>query len=154
MSASRHPQGLLDTNIIILREWIDPEELPDEMAISAVTLAELSAGPHLVRPAAENPGYAEAAERARRIEVLQRVEAEFDPIPFGADAARAYGRVVAAVAAIGRSPRRRTADQQIAAVALVESLPLFTTNPDDFAGLDGLITVVPVTRPSTPHGAG
>lgn len=151
MSVSQHPQGLLDTNIIILREWIDPEELPDEMAISSVTLAELSAGPHLVRAAAEKPGYDEAAERARRIEVLQRVEAEFDPIPFGADAARAYGRVVAAVTAIGRSPRRRMADQQIAAVALVESLPLFTTNPDDFAGLDELITVVPVKRPSIPH---
>ncbi|MBR7828085.1 type II toxin-antitoxin system VapC family toxin [Actinospica sp. MGRD01-02] len=147
MSVRRHPQGLLDTNIIILREWIDPEELPDEMAISSVTLAELSAGPHLVRAAAESPGYDEAAERARRIEVLQRVEAEFDPIPFGADAARAYGRVVAAVAAIGRSPRRRMAVQQIAAVALVESLPLFTTNPDDFAGLGELITVVPVMRP-------
>ena len=154
MSVSRHPQGLLDTNIIILREWIDPEELPDEMAISSVTLAELSAGPHLVRPASEKPGYEEASERARRIEVLQRVEAEFDPIPFGADAARAYGRVVAAVAAIGRGPRRRMADQQIAAVALVESLPLYTTNPDDFAGLDGLITVVPVTRPKIPHDAG
>lgn len=151
MSADRHPQGLLDTNIIILREWIDPTELPDEMAISSVTLAELSAGPHLVRPASADPGYEEAAERARRIEVLQRVEAEFDPIPFGADAARAYGRIVAAVAAIGRSPRRRTADQQIAAVALVESLPLYTTNPDDFAGLADLITVVSVTRPSIPR---
>ena len=147
MTDSRHAQGLLDTNIIILRGWIDPDELPDEMAISAVTLAELSAGPHLVRSADEDHGYA-AAERARRMEVLQRAEAEFDPIPFGAEAARAYGRIVAAVAAHGRSPRRRVADQQIAAIALVESLPLYTTNPDDYAGLEGLIAVVPVKRPA------
>jgi predicted nucleic acid-binding protein len=146
MTGSRHAQGLLDTNIIILREWIDPEQLPDEMAISAVTLAELSAGPHLVR-SEQDRGYA-AAERARRTEVLQRAEAEFDPIPFGAEAARAYGRIVAAVAAHGRSPRRRVAEQQIAAIALVESLPLYTTNPDDYAGMDGLIAVVPVTRPA------
>jgi len=148
MSARTHAQGLLDTNIIILREWIDPAELPDEMAISAVTLAELSAGPHLVRPAADNPGYAEHEERARRMEVLQRVEAEFDAIPFGPEAARAYGRIVAAVAAAGRSPRRRVADQQIAAVALAEGLPLYTTNPDDFAGLAKLVTLVEVSRPA------
>lgn len=153
MIDSRYAQGLLDTNIVILREWIDPDELPDEMAISAVTLAELSAGPHLVRPAAAGQGYDERAERARRTELLQRAEAEFDPIPFGTEAARAYGRIVAAVAAIGRTPRRRMADQQIAAVALVESLPLFTTNPDDFAGLQDLIAVVPVTRPSTGSGS-
>lgn len=149
MSAD-YRQGLLDTNIIILRQWIDPAQLPDEMAISAITLAELSAGPHVVRPADAEPGYEPVAERARRVEVLQRAEAEFDPIPFGAEAARAYGRIVAAVAAAGRSPRRRTADQQIAAVALAESLPLFTTNPRDFAGLETLITVVPVVRPAIP----
>jgi predicted nucleic acid-binding protein len=148
MSVRDHAQGLLDTNIIILREWIDPAELPDEMAISAVTLAELSAGPHLVRSAGDGPGYAEHEERARRMEVLQRVEAEFDPIPFGPEAARAYGRIVAAVAAAGRSPRRRVADQQIAAIALAEDLPLYTTDPDDFAGLAKLITLVEVSRPA------
>jgi hypothetical protein len=151
MSGSRYAQGLLDTNIIILRERIDPAQLPDEMAICAITLAELSAGPHLVRPADAEPGYEQAAERARRMEVLQRAEAEFDPIPFGVEAARAYGRIVAAVAAAGRSPRRRAADQQIAAVALVESLPLFTTNPSDFVGLEKLVTVVPVDRPAIPQ---
>ena len=97
-------RGLLDTNIMILRSWIAPEELPDEMAISAVTLAELSAGPHEVRPDTEQDAYFEAAERARRLDVLQRAEHEFDPIPFDADAARAYGRVTAAVIAVGRKP--------------------------------------------------
>jgi predicted nucleic acid-binding protein len=137
-------QGLLDTNILILRRWVDPAELPDEMAISAVTLAELSAGPHQVRPDGEQD---EHAERARRLDVLQRAENEFDPIPFDAEAARAYGRVTAAVIAAGRRPRRRTADLMIAATAIAAGLPLFTTNPGDFAGLAGILAVVPVTRP-------
>jgi predicted nucleic acid-binding protein len=144
-------QGLLDTNIMILRSRIAREELPDEMAISAVTLAELSAGPHEVRPDTEQDMYFEATERARRLDVLQRAEHEFDPIAFDADAARAYGRVTAAVIAAGRKPRRRVADLMIAATAIVAELPLYTTNPDDFVGLDHLVTVIPVTRPDVPN---
>jgi predicted nucleic acid-binding protein len=138
-------RGLLDTNILILRKWVDSDELPDEMAISAVTLAELSAGPHQVRKDAD---YDENSERARRLDVLQRAENEFDPIPFDAEAARAYGRVCAAVVGAGRKPRRRVADLMIAAVAVAHGLSLYTTNPDDFAELGGLLTVVPVTRPA------
>jgi predicted nucleic acid-binding protein len=120
MRSERYSQGLLDTNIVILRASVDPDELPDEMAISAITLAELSAGPHQVRSNAEQTGYDEHAERARRLEILQRAENEFDPIPFDAEAAR---------------------------IAIAEELPLFTTNPKDFAGLDSLLTIVPVNRP-------
>ena len=147
-------RGLLDTNIMILRSWIAPDELPDEMAISAVTLAELSAGPHEVRPDTEQDAYFEAAERARRLDVLQRAEHEFDPIPFGADAARAYGRVTAAVVAAGRKPRRRAVDLMIAATAIAAELPLYTTNPDDFAALSDLVMVIPVTRPEIPNERG
>jgi predicted nucleic acid-binding protein len=96
--------------------------------------------------------YDENEERARRLETLQRAESEFDPVPFGADAARAYGRVTASVIATGRKPRRRIADLMIAATAIAEGLPLFTTNPGDYAGLDKLIRVVPVVRPPLPHG--
>jgi predicted nucleic acid-binding protein len=149
--AGRPAQGLLDTNILILRRWVDPAELPDEMAISAVTLAELSAGPHQIRPDSEQAGYHEHAERARRLDVLQRAENEFDPIPFDAEAARAYGRVTAAVIAAGRRPRRRTADLMIAATAIAAGLPLFTTNAGDFAGLEGVLATVPVTRPQVPR---
>ncbi|MFP8941234.1 type II toxin-antitoxin system VapC family toxin [Streptomyces fenghuangensis] len=148
---AEHRQGLIDTNIMILRRWVDPDELPAEMAISGITLAELSAGPHEVRRNEEQSDYDEHAERARRLDVLQRAENEFDPIPFGVEAARAYGRVCAAVISIGRKPRRRMADLMIASVAVAENLPLFTTNPDDFKGLDDLLTVVPVTRPVIPH---
>ena len=151
MTGERTRQGMLDTNILILRPWIDPAELPDEMAISAVTLAELSAGPHEVRRNGEQDRYAEHAERARRLEILQRVETEFDPVPFDVEAARIFGRVTAAVIATGRKPRGRVVGLMIAATAIAEGLPLYTTNPDDFAGLDSLLPVMPVTRPPGPR---
>lgn len=151
MTADRPQRGLLDTNILILRRWVDGAELPAEMAISAVTLAELSAGPHEVRGNDEQTAYDERAERARRMSVLQRAEADFDPIPFEAEAARMYGQVSAASIAIGRKPRERVADLMIASTAIAEGLALFTTNPDDFRGLDHLLTVVPLTRPQVPH---
>lgn len=91
---------------------------------------------------ADIPDYDEHSERGRRIDVLQRAENEFDPIPFDAECARLYGRIVAA----GRTPRRSTADLMIAATA-AEGLPLYTTDPDDFKGLDPVATVVPVRRP-------
>jgi predicted nucleic acid-binding protein len=136
-------RGLLDTNIVILRHGIDPVELPDEMAISAVTLAELSAGVHLVDAARPDA----IAERARRADVLQRAENEFDPIPFETESARVFGRISAAVLAFGRTPRRRIADLMIASTAAAAGLTLYTTNPRDFDGLDDLVRVVPVRRP-------
>ena len=144
-------QGMLDTNIVILRKWIDPAELPGEMALSAISLAELSAGPHEVRRNDEQDAYDEHAERARRLDLLQRAESEFDPVPFDAEAARIFGRVTAAVISAGRKPRGRAADLMIAATAIAEGLPLYTTNPSDFTGLQDLIRIVPVTRPSVPH---
>lgn len=107
---------------------------------------------HGVDPASwsgRTPAFVEGAgvDGVRHAITLARQYEEFDPIPFDADAARTYGRVVAAVVAVGRKPRRRIADLMIASVAITEGLPLFTTNPDDFVGLDRLLTVVPVTRP-------
>lgn len=149
MTVDNRRGGLLDTNIVILRAWIDPAELPDEMAITAITLAELSAGPHEVRGNDEQSAYDAPVERARRMDVLQRAEHEFDPIPFDTEAARVYGRVTAAVVAAGRKPRRRALDLMIASIAIAEGLPLYTTNPDDFVGLEQLLTVVSVRRPTT-----
>lgn len=136
-------RGLLDTNIVILRHVIDPDELPGEMAISAITLAELSAGVHLV--SGDNKEAIE--ERARRADVLQRAENEFDPLPFETESARAFGRISAAVQARGRTPRRRIADLMIASIAVATELPLYTTNPADFDGLDSIVRIVPVQRP-------
>ncbi len=132
----RPERGLLDTSVVIDLERIPAGSLPVEIAISAVTLAELAAGPH----ATDDP-----AERGRRQDRLQRAEAVFDPLPVSADASRAYGRVFSAVASAGRKPRgARALDLLIAATALAESLPLYTRNPDDFDALEDLIQVVAV----------
>lgn len=125
--------GLLDTSVVI--DWHDPvviAALPDEMAISAITAAELAAGPHL----AVDP--VEAAKRQAR---LQEVESALEPIPFDAAAARSYGLVVAAVAREGRKPKSRFADLLIAATAHASRLDLYTRNGEDFTGLEGLVRV-------------
>lgn len=129
-----HERGLIDTSIVIALESIDPARLPTELAVSAVTLAELAAGPH----ATDDP-----AERARRQDRLQRTQALFDPLPFDGDAARAYGRIYAAVRTAGRKARgRRLADLLIAATALAAGLPVYTRNPGDFADLRKLVEIV------------
>ena len=128
----RLPRGLLDTSVVIDLDLLAADLLPEEVAISAITLAELAAGPFAATS---------VDERARRQDRLQRVEAAFDPLPFGVDAARAHARIIAAAREAGRQPRRRAADLLIAATALAEQLPLVTRNGDDFAGLDALIHV-------------
>lgn len=134
--AERHPRGLLDTSVVIDLEVIDPSVLPREVAVSAITMAELAAGPHAA---------ANAAERARRQDRLQRAEAAFDPLPFDADAGRAYGRVFAAVTAAGRRARgARAADLLMAATAVGVGLPLYTRNGADFRALDDLVEVIEV----------
>ena len=117
-------RGLLDTSVVISLEHLSPELLPRELLISAVTLAEIAAGPHAA---------VDEADRAVRQEQLQRVESLFEPLPFDAEAARAYGRVYAATGAQGRKPRgARSIDLLIASIAIANGLPLFTRNPSDF----------------------
>jgi predicted nucleic acid-binding protein len=131
-----HPRGLVDTSVVIDLESIDPRDLPIEIAVSAVTMAELAAGPHATR---------DSKERARRQERLQRAEATFVPLPVDAAAARAYGRVYASLVAAGRKARgRRAMDLLIAATAVAAGLPLYTRNPSDFAELSELLEVVAV----------
>jgi hypothetical protein len=130
----RHQRGLLDTSVIVDLEQLDAADLPRELAVSAITMAELAAGPHAAK---------DAEEGARRQDRLQRAEAAFDPLPFDVDAARAYGRVFASVVNAGRKARgARAVDLLIAATALAAGLPLYTRNGDDFDALDDLIEVV------------
>jgi predicted nucleic acid-binding protein len=122
--------------VVIDLDVLDPERLPAELAVSAITLAELAAGPH----AAADP-----VERARRQDRLQRVEATFEALPVDVNVARAYGRVYAAVITSGRKARgRRATDLFIAATAVAADLPLYTRNPRDFAGLADLIEIVTI----------
>jgi predicted nucleic acid-binding protein len=130
--------GLLDTSTLILLSRLrDSSALPERPLISAITLAELSVGPLVAGT---------DAQRAARLAHLQQAEADFDPLPFDADAARAFGQVAASLRRSGRKASARAYDAMIAAVALANGLPLYTCNPDDFSSIDGL-TVVAVTHP-------
>lgn len=130
--------GLLDTStLILLGRLDDPAMLPEEPYISAVTLAELSVGP-LVATTDE--------ERAARQAHVQQAESDFDPLPFDAAAARAFGQVAASLRRSGRKAGARSYDAMIAAVAIANYLPLHTCNPTDFTGIDAL-HLVPVPHP-------
>ena len=136
MPDQRHARGLIDTSVVLDLELIEPADLPLEVAVSAITMAELAARPHAT---------GDPAERARRQDRLQRAEATFEPLPVDAAVARAYGRVYAAVGAAGRKARgRRAVDLFIAATAVAAGLPLYTRNPDDFAGLSDMLEIVSV----------
>lgn len=139
MTATRS-RGLLDASAVLVLGRLDPAAVPAELAVAATTLAELAAAPH-------SSGKAE--ERARRQDVLQRVEATFEPLPFDAEAARAFGIVCAAAAAAGRRARgTRVADLHTAAIALSLGVPVCTTTPRNYRGLEELISVVEV-RPTS-----
>ena len=137
--APQHERGVLDTSTVILLPRLeDPKLLPAEPLITAVTLAELSVGP-LVASAED--------EKAARQAHLQQAEADFDPLPFDARAARSFGRVAASLRRAGRKAEARAYDAMIAATALANELPVYTCNPDDFAGIEGLeVVTVPVPR--------
>jgi predicted nucleic acid-binding protein len=130
----RHARGIVDTSVLI-----DPppeSALPEEASIAAITLAELAAGVHATR---------DPNERAARHDRLQRVEATLEALPFDAGAARAYGRVFAAISGAGRKARgKRAIDLLIAATALSVGLPLFTRNVGDFSGLEGVVEIVEI----------
>jgi predicted nucleic acid-binding protein len=133
----------LDTSTVIaLHNITDPSALPAEPLITAVTLAELSAGPLVAR---------DERERAARQAHLQEAEADFDPLPFDRASARAFGQVAASLRTSGRKPAARAYDALIAATALAHQLPVYTCNPADFDKIDGL-HVVPVRLAD--HSAG
>ncbi|CAN5244007.1 hypothetical protein BH20ACT20_BH20ACT20_08360 [soil metagenome] len=138
MSGTRSPRGILDTSTVIrLSRLTDASALPSEPLITTVTLAELSVGPLVAR---------DETERAARQAQLQQAEADFEPLPFDANAARAFGRVAASLRKAGRKTTARTYDAMIAATAVANDHPLYTCNPSDFAGIKDLeVIAVPVT---------
>lgn len=134
---ARHARGILDTSTVLLLSRLDdPLVLPEEPVITAITLAELTVGPLVA---------ASDTERAARQAHLQQAESDFDALPFDAAAARAFGRVAASLRQSGRKPAARSYDAMIAATALANALPVYTCNPDDFVGIDGLdVVAVPL----------
>ena len=153
----RRGRGVLDTNTVIMLPHVtDVALLPAEPLITAVTLAELSVGPLVAST---------DHERAARQAHLQQAEADFDPLPFDAQAARAFGRVAASLRRAGRKVKGRAYDAMIAATALANGLPIYTCNPNDFAGIEGLDVVSvplpevstggkePVVKPDGPEGS-
>jgi hypothetical protein len=125
------PEGLLDTSAVLALSRIpDASSLPELALISAVTLAELSVGPLVA---------VDEAERARRLAHVQQAEADFDPIPFDGAAARAFGIVASWYRRSARKPAARSFDAMIAATAIANGLPLYTANPSDFDGIEGLV---------------
>ena len=141
MTEPQEGAGILDTNLVILLPRLtDAGLLPRAPVITAITLAELSVGPLVA---------ATPHERAQRQAALQQAEATFNPLPFDEAAARAFGRVAAALRGAGRKTSARAFDALIAAVAVANGLPLFTTNPDDFSAIPEL-EVVAVPHPDRP----
>lgn len=122
-------RGILDTSTVVLLGRLRPEDLPEEPLITSVTLAELSVGPLVAST---------RKERAARQAVLQQAEADFEPLPFDARSARAFGRVAASLRSVGRKVQARSYDAMIAAIAIANDLPLFTVNAGDFSGIEGL----------------
>ncbi len=138
--ADRPINGILDTNTVILLPRIaDPANLPSRPTITAITLAELSVGPHVTT---------DDLERARRQVHVQQAESDFDPLPFDADAARHFGTIASELRQAGRKTKARAYDALIAATALANDLPIHTVNPDDFEKISGL-QVVPIPHPDS-----
>lgn len=131
------PRGVLDTStVIFLQRIADADALPAEPLITSITLAELAVGPLVA---------GSESERAVRQAHLQQAEADFVPLPFDADAARAFGGVAASLRRTGRKASARAYDAMIAATAIANDLPVYTCSPDDFSGIDGLeVIAVPV----------
>lgn len=131
-------RGILDTNaVILLSRFSDTTCLPKYPVITTITLAELSVGPHV----ASND-----IERAARQAHLQQAESDFDPLPFDSAAARAFGRVASDLRSVGRKHKARAYDALIASIAISQSLPIYTANPDDFLGIAEL-EIVPLAVP-------
>ena len=135
---AEHPRGVLDTSaVVLLSRFTDADLLPLEPVITTITLAELSVGPLVTD---------DQAERAARQAHLQQAEADFEPLPFDAAAARAFGQVAADLRKAGRTTRARAYDALIAATAVSRQLPLYTVNPGDFEHISGL-EVVAIPHP-------
>lgn len=129
-------RGLIDTSVAIVLATVDRESLPEMVAVSALTIAELVGGLH---------GVERGLKRVRRERHLQYVQTNVEPLDFDLRCARAFGPIYEATARTGRKPRgSRAVDLMIAATALAHGLPFYTLNSKDLRGLEQLIEIVDV----------
>lgn len=133
--AERRESGVLDTCTYVDLSLLDPAVLPAVPEITAITMAELHQGVAMAKG---------AAARAARTEILGAAIAEFEPLPFDAEAATRYGTLVALTLEAKRDPRPRRIDLMIAAIASARDLPLYTRNENGFKGLGDMVEVVAV----------
>ena len=140
MSTVGSTTGILDTSAVILFERLEDDDLPTAALITVITLAELSVGPLVAD---------DDRERAARQARLQQAEADFEPLPFDAEAARAFGGVAASLRHAGREVQARAYDAMIAAIAISNRLPLYTVNPADFEDIADL-DLRPIAHPDQP----
>ncbi len=125
-------RAILDTSVLIAA---DVGPLEGDLAISTASIAELHFGVLVTSDAATR------AERLRRLSEFQR---RFSPLPVDDAVATSYGRLAAAVATAGRSPRARVMDLLIAATAHAHSARLYTRNAGDLVGIGDLVEIVSV----------
>lgn len=125
-------RGVLDTSVLV-----DPTvtPIPGELAISVVSMAELTFGVLMAK---------NAATRAHRLGRLSTLQRRFDPLPVDDGVADSYGRLAARLVEVGRQPRVRAVDLLIAATAHAHGAAIYTRNAGDLAGLEDLITIVAV----------
>jgi predicted nucleic acid-binding protein len=120
-------RAVLDTSVLIAREQGRPlhRQLPDQVAISVVSIAELELGVLVA---------ADADTRAQRLRTLSEVRALASALPIDERTASAYAELAARTLAAGRKPRIH--DTWIAATALVNQTEVWTQDQDftDFAG--------------------
>lgn len=120
-------RGLLDTSVFIAREQGRPlGGLPDEAAISVMTLAELRLGVLVT----EDPKV-----RTGRLRTLTDVERAFDALPVDDVVARRFAEIVAEARRLGRRPQ--IADTLIAATAATHGLVLYTQDAE-LASIPGI----------------
>jgi predicted nucleic acid-binding protein len=126
-------RAVLDTSVLITREQARSLErpLPDDVAVSVVSIAELELGVLMAR---------DAGARGRRLRTLTEVRSLAGALPIDERTASTYAQLAANVLAEGRKPRIH--DTWIAATALANGAEVWTQDADfsDFAD------AVPVVR--------
>jgi predicted nucleic acid-binding protein len=115
-------RGLLDTSVFIADERgreLVTDQLPDEAAVSVVTLAELELGVHLAT--------SEEA-RARRLRTLQATRATFVALPVDGNVASVFAELVATARRSGLRPKVN--DAWVAATARAHAVAVYTKDSD------------------------